>query len=241
MSTRLKVLLISTLVLFFTTSFTAEAFAVVQSINGETGSVQTFQNDTNIAISSLNNVHSLGWQGLLGISRGGTNASSFTNGGIFFFNGIAFSQDNSNLFWDNTNKRLGIGTSSSTSSLEVSGVAKVSSLNSSSDSSINTLSIGLGGGSVSSNTAFGLNALSNNTTGARGVAIGYDALGGNTSGEENTAVGYFALSSNSNGGNNTAIGYGALAQNTSGGANVAIGYTALNGNITGGGNTGFWF
>lgn len=87
-----------------------EAFAVIQSLNGQRGMTQTFQNDSNLTISSSNNTHSLGWQGLLPLSRGGTGANSFTNGSIpFIYNGI-FSEDNSNLFWDNTNKRLGIGT-----------------------------------------------------------------------------------------------------------------------------------
>lgn len=72
-------------------------------------------------------------QAILPISRGGTGASSFTSGSIpFIFNGI-FSQDNSNFFWDNTNKRLGIGTNSPSSALEVT-----------SDAKINTLTVGFG-------------------------------------------------------------------------------------------------
>lgn len=104
----------------------ANAYAVVQTLNGQTGNTQSFANDTNVTISSSSNIHSLNWQGLLGISRGGTNASSFTNGSIFFYNGSAFSQDNSNLFWDNTNNRLGIGTNSPTNTLSVNGNLDVS-------------------------------------------------------------------------------------------------------------------
>lgn len=60
-------------------------------------------------------------KGYLPISRGGTGVGSFTNGSIpFIFNGV-FSEDNSNFYWDNINKRLGIGTASPTQSLEVTG------------------------------------------------------------------------------------------------------------------------
>ena len=35
---------------------------------------------------------------------------SLTSGSVLFSNGTTLAQDNSNFFWDNTNKRLGIGT-----------------------------------------------------------------------------------------------------------------------------------
>ena len=70
----LSVVLLTTLWVFIAPR---EALAVVQSLNGQTGQTQTFQNDTNVIINSLNNIHSLGWQGLLPLSRGGTGASSF--------------------------------------------------------------------------------------------------------------------------------------------------------------------
>lgn len=40
----------------------ANASAAIQSLNSQTGKNQTFQNDSNITISSANNIHSLGWQ-----------------------------------------------------------------------------------------------------------------------------------------------------------------------------------
>lgn len=48
--------------------------------------------------------------GILPISNGGTNANSFTTGSIPFIGSSAFSQNNSYLFWDNANLRLGLGT-----------------------------------------------------------------------------------------------------------------------------------
>lgn len=49
-----------------------------------------------------------------------TNASG-VSGAIQFSNGSAFASDASNFFWDNTNKRLGIGTNAPTKSLEIGG------------------------------------------------------------------------------------------------------------------------
>lgn len=47
------------------------------------------------------------------VDNGGTGANAFTQGSVIFA-GLAgvYSQDNTNFFWDNTNKRLGIGTNS---------------------------------------------------------------------------------------------------------------------------------
>jgi hypothetical protein len=114
----LSITLVTTLALLVAPT---EAFAVIQRLNSQAGQTQTFQNDSNLTISSSNNIHSLGWQGLLPLSRGGTGASAFTSGSILFSNGTTLAQDNSNLFWDNSNKRLGIGTSSPTASLSVLG------------------------------------------------------------------------------------------------------------------------
>ena len=93
-----------------------------------------------------------------------------------------------------------------------------------------------GGGSITSNTAFGTNALGLNSTGANNTAFGGAASYNNTSGGNNTAIGYLALAL-SNASNNTAIGYRSLSANTSGTQNVAVGSDALLSNITGSANT----
>jgi len=55
-------------------------------------------------------------------SKGGTNASTaWTPGSVIFAGATTFAQDNSNLFWDNTNKRLGIGTATPRFDLDVPG------------------------------------------------------------------------------------------------------------------------
>ncbi len=61
--------------------------------------------------------------GTLGVARGGTGTSTlFTTGSLIFAasSGV-YSQDNSNLYWDNSNKRLGIGTNSPNQKLQVNG------------------------------------------------------------------------------------------------------------------------
>lgn len=61
--------------------------------------------------------------GTLGVGNGGTGTSTiFTQGSIIFAgaSGI-YSQDNSKLFWDDTNFRIGIGTATPASSIEISG------------------------------------------------------------------------------------------------------------------------
>lgn len=56
------------------------------SLNGLTGNVQTFANDTNVTITSSGSTHTLGWTGQLSVSRGGTGAGSFTTNGIIYGN-----------------------------------------------------------------------------------------------------------------------------------------------------------
>lgn len=105
------------------------------------------------------------------------------------------------------------------------------------DATINTLTVGLGEGSISTNTAVGKNTLPSNTTGNTNTATGFEALRFNTTGNGNVATGYFALSKNIDGDNNTASGSNALYSNTSGDFNTATGSRALYSNTTGRENT----
>jgi len=98
----------------------------------------------------------------------------------------------------------------------------------------NALSSNTTGGA---NTANGVSALSSNTTGGANTANGVNALRLNTTGFANTANGVSALGANTTGGSNTANGVSALSSNTTGGANTANGVNALSSNTTGGANT----
>jgi len=64
-----------------------------------------------------------GVTGTLAVANGGTNASTFTAGSVVFAGASGtYTQDNSSLFYDNTNDRLGIGTASPTDGqLHISG------------------------------------------------------------------------------------------------------------------------
>jgi hypothetical protein len=56
--------------------------------------------------------------GTLPVANGGTNASTFTAGSVVFAGTSGtYTQDNANFFWDDTNNRLGIGTTSPSSPL----------------------------------------------------------------------------------------------------------------------------
>ena len=109
------------------------------------------------------------------------------------------------------------------------------------DAEIHSLTVGRGGGGISSNTALGESSLENNTTGIRNTAVGLFSLRDNTEGNDNTAVGRRSLQSNTEGANNTAVGEGTLRNNTEGGANTAVGRFSLLNNTTADGNTAHGF
>ena len=124
---------------------------------------------------------------------------------------------------------------------------------------INTLTVGLGGGAIASNTVLGYQAgigansgtgqntfvgyLSGtaNTTGYYNTAIGAYSYQTNTTGYANTAIGRFSLNLNTSGFSNTAIGNLSLQLNTTGVRNVGIGESANAANQTAGDNTAIGF
>lgn len=66
----------------------------------------------------------LSWAFPTAPSIGGT-LTSATAGSVLFAGSGTFAQDNANLFWDNTNDRLGIGTATPSESLHVTGTSNV--------------------------------------------------------------------------------------------------------------------
>jgi len=91
-----------------------------------------------------------------------------------------------------------------------------------------------GGGA---NTAIGINALNQNTSGFKNIAVGNIALFNNTVGNKNTGVGYGALFGNTTGSNNTAVGDGVAYSMTTGDRNTALGQIAMFSNTSGEENT----
>lgn len=104
------------------------------------------------------------------------------------------------------------------------------------DASISGLTVGKGGGAVSTNTAIGTNAISSNTSGARNTSVGTFSSSTNTTSGDNTGIGYAALNQNT-GASNTAVGSQASQLNTSGANNTSLGYAALYSNTTASNNT----
>ena len=73
----------------------------------------------NIA-SSGGTTPNITFTGVLPIANGGTNNSSaYTAGSVIFSDGTKLTQDNTNFYWDDTNNRLGIGTSTPAHRLNV--------------------------------------------------------------------------------------------------------------------------
>ena len=196
-----------------------------------------------------------------GLTVGTTAIASGTIGGILFQNGSNLLAQDAALFWDNTNKRLGVGATPDTATrLDVRAQGALSTdiafrvRNSSNTANIFQINgngnvYSNGKGLVASNTAFGKDTLNTNTTGGSNVvlgsdimqssttasaniAIGVQALYGNIIGAGNTAVGNQSLAFNTAGGN-TAVGNLSSKANTSGSQNVAIGTSALTANQTG--------
>ena len=165
-------------------------------------------NTTNNELESFNGT---AWEAV------GTNAADAagSTGQVQFNNSGDLGAD-SNFFWDNTNKRLGIGTASPTSLLTVYG----------GDALINGVTVGVGGGSVNKNAAFGYLALANNTTGYDNIGIGYNASQFNTTGRGNIAIGDQALRLNNGYSYNTAVGENTLV-NSQSNFNTALGAYAL--------------
>jgi hypothetical protein len=55
---------------------------------------------------------------ILSVDGGGTGSSSFEQGSLLFMGSSTISQSNANLFWDDLNQRLGIGTTTPSRALE---------------------------------------------------------------------------------------------------------------------------
>lgn len=89
--------------------------------------------------------------GTMPVSKGGTGNSSFTSGSVMFSDGTNITQKNANLFWDNSNNRLGVGNNAPAATLDVTGNVNVAgALNVTGSSNVNfqtpALLIGNGSG-----------------------------------------------------------------------------------------------
>ena len=186
-------------------------------------------------------------------SGGSTNSSGGAEGptGSIQYNDNGAIAGTSQLTWDSTNSRLGVGTSSPTQQIEISGSI---ALPDTVDTSTGTIHQGNGilchsfgtsnlflansgnftlSGAV--NIAMGESALSDLTSGANNVAIGRNAGKKFTSGSHNFAIGPYSLQNLITGYGNVAIGTSALDKHT-GSTSIGIGFYAGADLASGGGN-----
>ena len=111
---------------------------VTGNLSGNATTATTAGNITatsNTTLTSLANLTTVGtitsgtWSGsVIDVAHGGTGLTSLTAGYIPYGNGTGSFGKTANLFWDNTNSRLGIGTSTPTTKLEVKGSFKAGGL-----------------------------------------------------------------------------------------------------------------
>ena len=97
---------------------TAGTYTYTVKINSIYGSFQFGEADGN----QLTLLELGAWSaGTMPVAKGGTGSASYTSGSVLFSDGSKITEKNANLFWDNTNNRLGIGTTSPTTTLDVNG------------------------------------------------------------------------------------------------------------------------
>jgi len=218
--------------------------AEFQYLGSVTSDIQTQFSGKQETLVSGTNLKTINSTSLLG--SGDISISASPSGGagaIQFSNGSAFASDASNLFWDDTNKRLGVGTNAPTATTHIKGSGSTSATksllvqNSSGVASLQVNDKGsvfnFGKGSITSNTVFGLDSLQANTTGSQNTAMGLEVLWSNTTGLNNSSFGLQSMFFNTTGGNNTAIGVSSLINNTTGSSNSALGVDTASGNFSG--------
>ena len=105
------------------------------------------------------------------------------------------------------------------------------------DATIHGLTVGLGGGSVVTNTAVGASALFSNTSATDNTAIGCQAGYSTTTGTDNSYIGRLAGYTSTTGTYNVALGSASLYLTTTGSNNTSIGGLALLNNTTASNNT----
>lgn len=104
---------------------TAAASSVLITSSGNVPSLsQTLPSAVQTNITSLGTIATGTWQAnTIGVLYGGTGTSTqFTAGSILFAGASGvYAQDNSNFFWDDTNNRFGLGTSSPSQQFHING------------------------------------------------------------------------------------------------------------------------
>lgn len=196
------------------------SYEVIKKVNGIKDSVNLIAG-SNIVLTPSGNTITIS---ALGGGSGNLNGSGMAN---YLPKFIGSTTLGNSILFESVSGNIGIGTSSPTAKLELVG----------GDAKANGLTIGLGSGSINSNTALGVGTLFTNITGMRNTAVGNQALYFNTTGFDNTSVGHQSFYRNTTGNSNTCLGSLSLSFNTTGGSNTSVGASSLLSNTTGINNT----
>jgi hypothetical protein len=110
-----------------TTQVAAKQDTLVSGTNIKTVNSTTILGSGNLAVQDVlvsgTNIKTINGTSLLGSGNIPVVTSpSGVSGAIQFSNGSAFASDAANLFWDDTNNRLGVGTNTPTRNLQVNGI-----------------------------------------------------------------------------------------------------------------------
>tara|TARA_B100000900_G_C20594728_1_gene722929 strand:- start:627 stop:2066 length:1440 start_codon:yes stop_codon:yes gene_type:complete len=152
-----------------------------------------------------------------------TNDDGMLVWGNSLYDGLWSENDSNTLYYKIGN--VGVGTSTPSESLEVSGNTKIrGKLDFLSNDDLSNISIGN-------------NVLENINGGTKNIGLGINSLISNTTGYENIGIGYNVLKTNQIGSSNIGLGINTLLSNTSGDNNIALGESSLHNNIIGNGNT----
>ena len=108
-----------------------------------------------------------------------------------------------------------------------SASAQSATFNVANDVTVNSMTIGRGGGNISGNTAFGVGAILATATGGLNSAFGMGALQSQTSGNSNTGIGYAAGNLITTTSQNTAIGARSMEFSTGVSNNTGVGFATL--------------
>lgn len=187
-----------------------------------------------------------------------TGSHDLASGGVTFGGaGGNLAQDAANLFWDDAANRLGIGTTTPSEQLELTGNLKLPATTATTGQlylgdepvmhsfGTDNFFVGRGAGNLTQiegeqNTGVGVGALQNLKSSWGNTAVGYRALASQGNETNQTAVGANALTLSTAYGN-VAFGSSAMAANTTGIRNTAVGTRALAENTTGERNAALGF
>lgn len=211
-------------ILIGTTSFT-ELISGTLRVNGSISVTNFFIGDGSL----LTNINANNISGTLPTTTGGTGTNiTFTAGSVVFAgtSGI-YTQDNTNLNFNNSTKVFSAGILNSLSNLnalQINGARVFSAY-----------STGV------ENTFIGYFSGNATLTGADNLGVGYGALFSLTNGANNMALGPLALLNATTGFNNVGVGVSAMTNMIGGSANVGIGTFAFQSNTAGSDNVGIGF